>query len=150
MKLLLFLLFFHGVISMAQVYDHHSFNKFKTPQRDLAVVVTDEGFYPDRLILFEGEKARFFVTSTTNDAKCMIIENHSFFLPATKGRLTEAEIVFDKAGEYSYYCPSFSHRGKLVVLGERQRAQSVVKINRDPASTTSEVQTEQGWVPKEY
>jgi len=153
MKSLLTLITFTGItlqVALAQVYDHHSFKKFKAPQRDFSIIVSNEGYYPDRMIVFEGEKVRFFVTSTTTDSKCFILENHEVFLPANKGRVSEAEVVLDKAGEYSFYCPSFAHRGKLVVLGERERAQSVVKINRDPASSTSLRQNEQGWVPREY
>lgn len=137
-------------VAKSQVYDHHSFQKFKAPQRDFSVIVTNEGYYPDRMIVFEGEKVRFFVTSTTTDSKCFILEDHEVFLPANKGKISEAEVVLDKAGEYSFYCPSFAHRGKLVVLGERERAQPVVKVNRDPASSTSLRQNEQGWVPREY
>ncbi len=136
---------------MGQSYDHHSFKKFKAPQRDFSIIVSDEGYYPDRMIVFEGEKVRFFVTSTTTDAKCFILENHEVFVPANKGRVAEAEVVLSKAGEYAFYCPSFAHKGKLVVLGERQRAQPVVKVNRDPASTSSfSRESEQAWVPKEY
>lgn len=135
----------------AQGYDHHSFKKFKTPQRDFSIIVSNEGYYPDRLIVFEGEKVRFFVTSTSTEAKCFILENHNVFVPASKGRVAEAEVVLEKAGEYSFYCPSFAHRGKLVVLGERERSQPVVKVNRDPASsTTVDRESEQHWVPREY
>jgi hypothetical protein len=135
----------------AQGYDHHSFKKFKAPQRDFSIIVSNEGYYPDRLIVFEGEKVRFFVTSTSTDSKCFILENHEVFVPANKGRVAEAEIVLNKAGEYSFYCPSFAHKGKLVVLGERERAQPVVKINRDPASSSVlDKQSEQAWIPKEY
>lgn len=136
---------------MAISYDHHSFKKFKAPQRDFSIIVSNEGYYPDRMIVFEGEKVRFFVTSTTTDAKCFILENHEVFVPANKGRVAEAEVVLNKAGEYAFYCPSFAHKGKLVVLGERERAQPVIKINRDPASTSVlDKQSEQAWTPKEY
>lgn len=148
--MIVLILFLSLTSSWAQVYDHHSFKKFKAPQRDFSVIVSKEGYYPDRIIVFEGEKVRFFVTSTSSESQCFILENHEVFLPANKGRVAEAEIVLDKAGEYSFYCPSFSHRGKLVVLGERERAQPVVKINRDPASSNSLKQSEQGWIPREY
>ena len=143
-------IYFSVGAARAQVYDHHSFQKFKNPERDFAIVVTPEGYYPDRLILFEGEKVQFFVTSTSADAGCLIVENHSLFLPATKGRLSEGTVVFDQAGEFNYYCPSYNHKGKIVVLGERQRAQPLVKVNRDIASEKTDTQTVDGWVPKEY
>ena len=143
-------IYFSVGAAKAQVYDYHSFKKFKNPERDFAIVVTPEGYYPDRLILFEGEKIKFYVTSTSADAGCMIVENHSLFLPATKGRLSEGSVVFDRAGEYHFYCPSYGHKGKIVVLGERQRSQPMVKINRDIAGEKMDTQTPQGWVPKEY
>jgi plastocyanin len=146
----LFLLCLVHHFALAKVYDHHSFEKFKAPQRDLSIIVGPEGYFPDRIIIFEGEKVRFFVTSTMSESRCFIVENHQVFVPANKGRIAEAEVVFDKAGEYGYFCPSFSHKGKLIVLGERERAQPVVKVNRDPASSSTLRQNDQGWVPKEY
>lgn len=145
---LIFLGFFQ--FAEAQIYDHHSFKKFKAPEREFSIIVGNEGYFPDRLIVFEGEKVRFFVTSNAQESKCFIIQNTDVFVPAHKGKITEAETVFDKAGEFSFYCPSFNHTGKIVVLGERERSQPVVKVNRDPASSSNLEQNEQGWVPREY
>lgn len=143
--------------SFAQTYDHNSFTKFQYPQRDMAIVVTNEGYYPDKLILFEGEKVKFFVTSTMNEASCVIVQDQEAFLSATKGKLTEGEMYFNKSGEFEFYCPGYAHKGKVVVLGAREKAQPVVKINRAVASepgdgtlTSSSGSDNKDWVPRDY
>ncbi len=111
------------------------------PVRELAVIVTKEGYYPKSLSVFEGEKIKFYVTSTVEEPHCMIVESHKVFLAANKGKVTEAEVVFDKAGEFAFYCPSSKNDGKIVVLKK-----SLPK--REVASEKSR----EGmlWTPKEY
>jgi plastocyanin len=111
------------------------------PVRELAVIVTREGYYPKSLSVFEGEKIKFYVTSTVEEPHCMIVESHKVFLAANKGKVTEAEVVFDKAGEFAFYCPSSKNDGKIVVLKK-----AVPK--REVASEKSR----EGmlWTPKEY
>ena len=110
------------------------------PVREVAVIVTKEGYYPKSLSVFEGEKVKFYVTSTVEEPHCMIVESHKVFLAANKGKVTEAEAVFDKAGEFAFYCPSSKNDGKIVVLKK-----AVPK--RDVASEKSH---EGVWTPKEY
>ena len=107
------------------------------PMREVAVIVTQEGYYPKSLSVFEGEKIKFYLTSTVEEPHCMIVESHKVFLAANKGKITEAEVVFDKAGEFSFYCPSSKNNGKVVVLKKQ-----VPK--RDVASEKKH------WMPREY
>ena len=37
------------------------------PTREVAVIVTKEGYYPRSLSVFEGERIKFFVTSTLEE-----------------------------------------------------------------------------------
>ncbi len=111
------------------------------PVRELAVIVTREGYYPKSLSVFEGEKIKFYVTSTVEEPHCMIVESHKVFLAANKGKVTEAEVVFDKAGEFAFYCPSSKNDGKIVVLKK-------VMPKREVASEKS--QEAALWTPKEY
>lgn len=111
------------------------------PLREVSVIVTKEGYYPKSLSVFEGEKVKFYVTSTVEEPNCLIVESHKVFMAANKGKVTEAEAVFDKAGEFAFYCPSSKNDGKIVVLKK-----AVPK--RDVAS---ERKTEGNlWTPKEY
>ena len=110
------------------------------PTREVSVIVTKEGYYPKSLSVFEGEKIKFYVTSTVEEPNCLIVESHKVFMAANKGKVTEAEAVFDKAGEFAFYCPSSKNDGKIVVLKK-----SVPK--REIASEKNDGML---WTPKEY
>jgi plastocyanin len=119
----------------------HAAETKATPIREMAIIVTKEGYYPKSLSVFEGEKIKFYVTSTVEEPHCLIVESHKVFLAANKGKVTEAEAVFDKAGEFAFYCPSSKNDGKIVVLKK-------VVPKRDIASERKH----EGmlWTPKEY
>lgn len=108
--------------------------------REVAVIVTKEGYYPKYLTIFEGEKVKFYVTSTVENPDCLIVESHKIFMAANKGKVTEAEALFDKAGEYAFYCPSSKNDGKIVVLKK-------VVPKREVASEKNDSLL---WTPKEY
>lgn len=111
------------------------------PVREVAIIVTKEGYYPKSLSVFEGEKIKFYLTSTVEEPHCMIVESHKVFMAANKGKVTEAEAVFDKAGEFAFYCPSSKNDGKVVVLKKQMP-------NRDIASEKNH--DGMLWKPKEY
>jgi plastocyanin len=110
------------------------------PLREISIIVTKEGYYPRSLSVFEGEKVKFYVTSTLDEPHCMIVEGHKVFLAANKGKVTEAEATFDKSGEFAFYCPTAKSDGKIVVMKK-------VVPKREMASERSEAMV---WTPKEY
>lgn len=114
--------------------------KVVAPTREVAIIVTKEGYYPKSISVFEGEKVKFFVTSTVEEPNCMIVESHKVFMAANKGKVTEAEATFEHAGEFAFYCPSSKNDGKVVVLKK-------VMPKREVASEKGEAQV---WMPKEY
>jgi plastocyanin len=111
------------------------------PVREVAIIVTKEGYYPKSLSVFEGEKVKFYVTSTVEEPHCMIVESHKVFLAANKGKVTEAEAVFDKAGEFAFYCPSSKNDGKIVVLKKVMPKREVASERKNEGML---------WTPKEY
>lgn len=111
------------------------------PVREVAVIVTKEGYYPKSLSVFEGEKVKFYVTSTVEEPNCMIVEAHKVFMAANKGKVTEAEATFDKAGEFAFYCPSSKNDGKIVVLKKSVPKREVASEKKNEAMV---------WTPKEY
>ncbi len=133
MKLFLISFFIMSQIFAAETKVH--------PVREMAVIVTKEGYYPKSLSVFEGEKIKFYVTSTVEEPHCMIVESHKVFLAANKGKVTEAEVVFDKAGEFAFYCPSSKNDGKIVVLKKAM-----------PKREVASEKSREGmlWTPKEY
>ena len=114
--------------------------KLPQPVREMSIIVTKEGYYPKSISVFEGEKVKFYLTSTVEEPNCMIVEAHKVFMAANKGKLTEAEVVFDKAGEFAFYCPSSKNDGKVVVLKKVMPKREVASDKTEPAV----------WTPREY
>lgn len=112
------------------------------PAREIAIIFSDEGYYPKSISVFEGEKVRFFITSTTEKPHCFIVESHKLFLSATKGKISEGEVFFDKPGQFSFYCPSSKNDGRVVVIESKKKEaeRSVASEKKDPLQ----------WVPKDY
>ena len=113
----------------------------KRPRREISVIVTKEGYYPKTLSVFEGEEIKFYVTSTIEAPSCLIVESHKVFMAANKGKVSEAEAHFDKAGEYAFYCPSSKNDGKIIVL---KKASPVREIAAEKSKDSML------WTPKEY
>ncbi len=125
---------------LTQIAWAQSDEKKLAPVREVSVIVTKEGYYPKTLSVFEGEKIKFYVTSTVEEPHCLIVESHKVFMAATKGKVTEGEAVFDKPGEFAFYCPGSKNDGKVVVIRK-------VIQKREIASETEESMV---WTPKEY
>lgn len=111
------------------------------PRREISVIVTKEGYYPKNLTVFQGEKVKFYVTSTVEEPDCLLVQGHKVFLAANKGKIAEAEATFDTAGEFSFYCPSSKHDGKITVIKKNEsRAVRGLAGQNDP----------EVWTPKDY
>lgn len=143
MKALVLFLFLFPTLLIAEepVKDNtEATAKAPPPIREISVIVTKEGYYPKSISVFEGEKVKFFVTSTVEEPGCMIVESHKVFVAANKGKLTESEAVFDKAGEFAFYCPSSKNDGKIVVLKKFVPKREIASEKKAPDV----------WTPKEY
>ena len=117
--------------------------EFERPLRELSVIVTENGYYPKRLIAFEGERVRLFVTSTASKNQCLILQKHPAFIAAEKGAVNEATIDVDQAGRYKFYCPSFKYHGLLTVIQKNGPAKS-----RVPAAEPEE--KPKYWTPRDF
>lgn len=103
-------------VSHALEFDYAKPKKFKAPYREVSIIVTDEGYYPRKISVFQGEKVRFFVTSTTDNPGCMIIPEKKIFLSARKGKVSETEVYFEKDGRWRFYCPSGKMDGHITAI----------------------------------
>lgn len=117
---------------------------YERPVREVSLIVTDSGFYPDQLVAHEGEKLKFFVTSTSKKSQCLVLQKHELFMAAEKGSVNEGEVVAEYPGKFKFYCPSFGHEGWLTVVG-KNKAQD---LNRKPAS--AEEEKPKYWIPRDY
>ena len=117
-------------------YKNFEAKSYTFPTRKLSLIATDEGYYPNNLVIFEGEKIELTLTSTSKDPSCLILKDKGVFLEASKGKISEANIQFKKPGTYKFHCPSQKIEGKVTVL---QKIRPEVEVKRSPAY----------WMPRE-
>jgi hypothetical protein len=112
-----------------------------SPTREVSIIVTKEGYYPRSISVFEGEKIKFYVTSTLEGPGCMIVESHKVFLAANKGKIAEGEALFDKAGEFAFYCPGSKNDGRVVVMKKVAPKREIASDKKNESMI---------WTPREY
>jgi heme/copper-type cytochrome/quinol oxidase subunit 2 len=106
--------------------------KYTNPIRQQSVIVSKDGYFPNVIHAFSGEKLKFFVTSTTTRPSCFTLPSKDIFLPANKGEITESVVYFDKPGVYEFNCPAGGAKGKIVV--REHPAERRARIKREIAS----------------
>jgi plastocyanin len=145
---LLFLLIL-PISLMANAYGQKAL-EFKQPLREVSVIVTPEGYYPNQISVFEGERVRFFVTSTVDKPHCFVVDEHKVFLAAEKGKMTEGETLFRRPGKYKFYCPSSQEKGFVTVIEKVKLSPrpEEKKPGRQVASDYTDDPSH--WVPKNY
>jgi len=122
-----------------------SYNKDKTldiPYREQAVIISKDGFYPNRLIVFKGEKVRFFVTAVGVDNACFNIPDKNIYTSAAPQKIVESEAFFDKVGVFQFNCPNNTFTGRVMVLEKASDKEESAR--RGLASDTVKI-----WKPKE-
>ncbi len=95
---------------------YHHATTFDVPYREQAVIMSKEGFYPNRLTVFKGEKVRFFITAVGDESACFNIPDKNLYTFAKTGKIIEAETFFDKAGVYQFNCPNNKFAGRVMVI----------------------------------
>jgi len=125
------------LIAGERLYDYTAEKKFIIPIREHAVIVGEQGYYPQNISLFAGEQIRFYLSTTMNRPSCLMIKEKNIFLSIEKGRITEASVQFDRPGTFKYYCPNGNISGTIHVLKRKGRylkrklaSQTKVKIWR--------------------
>lgn len=130
-------------ISYGEEIEGFKSKEFESPTREYSVIATDQGYFPDRLFAYVGEKARFFVTSTSKSPQCFLLQDHKIFLAAEKGKMQEGSVTFRYPGRFEFYCPSTKFKGHVTVV-ERPGAKKKKQV-RDVASVKKDY-----WTPKDY
>lgn len=122
-----------------------SYNKEKVldvPYREQAIIVSKDGFFPNRLTVFKGEKVRFFVTAVGVNSACFNIPDKNVYSSATPQKIAEAETYFDKVGVFQFNCPNNTFTGRVMVLEKPSDREESAR--RGLASDTVKV-----WKPKD-
>lgn len=116
--------------------------KFDIPFREEAIIIGENGFYPNRISVFKGEKVRFFVTSTLKDKGCFNIPAKNIFSSPSKGKIIETEVFFEDSGTFVINCPNMQFSAHIVV--QEKSADKFEAKRRGLASDVVKV-----WKPKD-
>ena len=88
---------------------------FKNGVQEIALIATETGYLPSRLMVRKNIPVRLYLTSASPSTLCFVLDEFS----VKKGVATQAVEVIDlvpsKAGEYKFYCPVKEIHGSLVV-----------------------------------
>lgn len=143
--LTLFFLFLWGLLAQA-----HAFNeqKFERPLREVAIILSDEGFYPKAIFAYKGERVRFFLTSTSDKPKCFMLQERELFLSVKKGEVTEAVVDFDREEKVRFHCPSDRMEGMISVY-EHPRDKETRRRREIASESRKQVVRPQAWMPKD-
>ena len=119
-----FVLFFllGSTYSWGQILEEKS---YKSPYKEVSIIIAPEGYYPKNITLFTGEKVKLYLTSILEQhiTTCLMLPEKSLFMSVQRGNISEGGLFFEKAGVYKFYCPTGKIEGKFVVLkkGRKRR-----------------------------
>ncbi len=123
--------------------DYGAEKSYEEPRRQVSLIISKEGYYPEKLTAFVGERVRFFVTNSTRKQSCMILREKDLFISTELGKISEGEVLFDKPGTFKFYCPTGNISGSISVL---ERPSTVRK--REIASEKKSKKIRY-WLPKD-
>lgn len=121
--------------------------KFDVPVREISLIATPEGYYPEAFSVFAGEKVRFYLTNTGNTPSCLMLPDKELFLSAQKGNVSEGTAFFPKTGVYKFYCPTGKIKGRITVI-PRPKTEEELEAERKLASERMKNRV-RVWYPKE-
>ncbi len=121
--------------------------KFDVPVREISLIATPEGYYPQAFSVFAGEKVKFFLTNTGDTPSCMMLPDKELFLSAQRGKISEGSAFFAKTGVYKFYCPTGKIKGRITVI-PRPKTEEELEAERKLASERMKKRV-RVWYPKE-
>ena len=116
---------------------------YEIPKREISIIITPEGYYPQKISVFQGEEVKFFLTNTGKNQSCMIIKEKNIYLSSRLGQMVEGRAHFSELGTFQFYCPTGKISGAITVL-ERPSENAKWEI-----ASQKQKQTVRYWLPKD-
>lgn len=116
---------------------------YDSPLREVSLIISPEGYYPQNITVFQGEEVKFYLTNSTPKQSCMILKEKNIFLSSKIGEISEGKATFNELGTFQFYCPTGKISGKITVM---ERPSDTAK--REIASQKKK-QTVRFWLPKD-
>lgn len=143
----LFFLLLWGLLAQAhaQAFAEKSFER---PLREVAIILTNEGFYPETIFAYKGERVRFYLTSVADKPKCFMLQEHNVFLSVGKGEVTEAEVDFNREEKVRFHCPADRMEG-VISVHEHPREFEDRRRREIASESKKQVLRPEAWMPKD-
>jgi hypothetical protein len=120
---------------------------FEAAKREMAIIVTDEGFYPKNISVFQGEKITLYLTSTAQEDRCFMIQQKGIFVPVAKNQLKILEVEFDREETLDFHCPVGNMRGKISILEHPDHRRD--RLQKRELASESTTRQPKIWMPRE-
>lgn len=88
---------------------------FKHGVQEFAVIASDTGYFPQRLIVRRNIPVRLFLTSASSKSLCFIMDEFSIKKGFASQAMEEVRFLPTKAGQYKFYCPVQEIEGTVIV-----------------------------------
>ena len=103
-------------------------NEKEVPVRQIALIITEDGYYPKTITAMRGEKVHFLITALTGEDSCFSMEQKKLFVSVKRGSITEVQKSFKEAGNYEFNCPTGNIKGQLMVLDPGGRKRGIASM----------------------
>lgn len=131
---------------------------FKHPTRSFSVIVGPEGYLPNTIIGFAGEKMTLYFTSLIGQESCFVLPSKDIYLGIKKSNLSKIKIRFKNPGTYNFYCPAQDYTGQFLIYSKdnhyphydfqsrkKLKKQKLIRMGIEGKETLLET-----WRPKDY
>ena len=116
---------------------------YKSPYKEISIIIAPEGYYPKNISLFTGEKVKVYLTSILdqNISTCLMLPEKGLFMSVRRGAISEGGLFFKREGVYKFYCPTGKIEGKFIVLKKGKKRRMDIMSTKGPQGKV--------WMPKE-
>jgi len=83
--------------------------------QEVSVIVSDYGFFPNRVPVIAGVPVKIFLATTTKQTSCFMLDEFGVKKGISPGKVDEVVFVPTGTGRVRFYCPMKSIEGWLVV-----------------------------------
>lgn len=88
---------------------------FKNGVQEIALIATETGYLPSRVMVRKNIPVRLFLTSASPSTLCFIMDEFSIKKGIATQTVEEIRFLPTKAGQYKFYCPVKEIQGSVVV-----------------------------------
>lgn len=88
--------------------------------QEVAIISSDQGFFPGNIVLTKGVPARLFLsTSSKEQAQCFVLDDFKIRRQIKQNRIEEVQFTPEVEGQYAFHCPVNGARGNILVKAVR-------------------------------